>query len=242
VNLLVFSGDGRLLVSVNGGEVFFNRSAQVWTMPGGQLVRTIPCEERIVEATFNNDGRFLAIMSMPEINMRNLIGGVQDNRQSVQVWDVASGQLLVTPVHEDDVKAIAFSHDGKILATANRSKDETEVAMLWDVASGRRLSILPHQGTVTAVTFHPNDHMLATVSGNRTTAFWEIAPDPFLTKMSHKNVTEAMFSPDSSLLVTTGDGESVGTLLLNASTSVGDFDWSPSDDATYYVICNGSCI
>ena len=94
---------------------------------------------------------------------------------------------------------------------------------------------------MTAVTFHPDNHMLATVSANRTTAFWEIAPDPFLTKLSQKNVTEAIFSPDGSLLVTTGESEGLeGIRIINTAVQVlGDIDWSPSDDATYFVRCKG---
>ena len=99
VNTLVFSADGSLLVSINGEEVF-EGSAQIWTMPGGQHVSTITCEGRAVEATFNHNGHYLAIMSMPKINIRDLNRGVQDNRRSVQVWEIASGQRLVAPVHE----------------------------------------------------------------------------------------------------------------------------------------------
>ena len=61
--------------------------------------------------------------------------GVQGEAGTAAIWDVCTGQLrTVLRGHSDYVRAVAFSHDGQILATG--SGDET--IKLWDFATGVR--------------------------------------------------------------------------------------------------------
>ena len=53
----------------------------------------------------------------------------------VQIWDTSTGRSLGHVTHSDIITAVAFSRDGRILATA--SADHT--AQLVDVASGKIL-------------------------------------------------------------------------------------------------------
>ena len=58
----------------------------------------------------------------------------------VEVRDVATGSLVTTVAHEDDVWGVAFSPDGKTLAT--RGKDQT--TRLWDPTAGTELLRVDH--------------------------------------------------------------------------------------------------
>ena len=72
-----------------------------------------------------------------------------------KIWDAATGKELLTLTgHGAELRPVAFSSDGKFLATG--SGDNT--AKIWDVATGQELLTLPgSEGAVYGVAFSPLD-------------------------------------------------------------------------------------
>ncbi len=103
--------------------------------------------------------------------------------------------------HNDTVYSVAFSPDGKRLATG--SFDST--VKLWDAATGQEtLTLKGHVNGVCSVAFSADGKRLATGSFDRTVKLWDAAiGQEMLTLKGHDNsVPSVAFSPDGKWLAT----------------------------------------
>jgi WD40 repeat protein/tRNA A-37 threonylcarbamoyl transferase component Bud32 len=99
------------------------------------------------------------------------------------------------PGHGSAVTGVAFSPDGRRLASA----DAKGVIKLWDVATGREVLTLVGGETIAAcVAFSPDGRRLASAGRDQTVAIWDVATGrETLTLRGHKApVSGVAFSPD----------------------------------------------
>src|SRR5262245_25986391 len=74
--------------------------------------------------------------------------------------------------HKDTLDAVAFSPDGKQLATGGADDN----VMIWDAMSGELLATLKgHEDSVLGVAFSPDGKSLASASADNTVRVWNLA-------------------------------------------------------------------
>jgi WD40 repeat protein len=105
--------------------------------------------------------------------------------------------------HEAIVSRVAFSPDGKTLATS--SWDGT--VKLWDRATRKELRVFRgHKKEVWAAVFSPNGRKLASCSSDGTIRLWDIATGRGTAVLKHGGTTsDIAFSPDGRMLVAGGE-------------------------------------
>ncbi|KAF2185880.1 hypothetical protein K469DRAFT_157967 [Zopfia rhizophila CBS 207.26] len=110
--------------------------------------------------------------------------------------------------HSIYVNSVAFSPDGKILASA--SNDGT--VKLWDAGTGAVLQTLEdHSRSVNAIAFSPDGKILASASYDETVKLWDAGTGAVLqTLEGHSGSVKAMaFSPDGKILASASYDETV---------------------------------
>jgi WD40 repeat protein/serine/threonine protein kinase/tetratricopeptide (TPR) repeat protein len=192
VGAVAFNPDGRWLVS--GGS---DRTARLWQL--GSVAPTPLAEDRGEGRPAGRGVVFNHVTYSPD-RSRALTGGgsyATPNINQAWLWDTlpdhSQGAVLR---HQDVIRTIAFSADGKRVATG--SHDST--ARIWDAATGRPLSPpLRHANYVAAVAFSPDGKLLAAgdYGPQGLVILWDAATGKEVRRLQDDDIVLCVaFSPD----------------------------------------------
>ncbi|MGE0130210.1 MAG: caspase family protein [Blastocatellales bacterium] len=200
-----FSNDGALLASAAGG-----RSVKINEVASGRELFTLTPERsmRVDGLAWSADGRMLAssqIETRPGVNINNIaeldsFSGMFS--YSIKLWDAAAGRELRSMAgHTANVQAIAFSPDGRLLASGG----DDAVVKLWDTATGREIATLGgHSLGVKALTFSSDGKLLVSGSDDGSARLWDV-------KSGEALATLVSLNGGADWLVVTPDGLFDGT-------------------------------
>jgi WD40 repeat protein len=125
------------------------------------------------------------------------------------IWEVASGaQRMTLKGHTDRVECVAFSHDGKRLASGNNNR----TIILWDLTSGKPLELLRgHTNSLMNVAFTPDGKGLVSNAFEGTFIVWNLGmPRQQALLAGHKaDVRTVAASPDGATLASGSDDKTV---------------------------------
>ncbi|MGI5212180.1 AAA family ATPase [Plantactinospora sp. CA-290183] len=119
-------------------------------------------QQYFTDLTLSPDGKLLAVTG---------------TNQRVELRDAATLEPVGPEgfAHTAPVRAVAFSPDQRLLATAIT---QDPVVRLWDVRTGAVVARLHrHEANPNAVAFHPTQPLLATGGPDTTVLLWDLDPD-----------------------------------------------------------------
>ncbi|MFE3381485.1 WD40 repeat domain-containing serine/threonine protein kinase [Streptomyces anulatus] len=121
--------------------------------------------------------------------------------------------------HTRTITSVAFSPDGKTLATGSYGE---KAVRLWDVATGRNTSTLTNE--ITSAAFSPDSKTLATSSTDNTVRLWDVATGRNTrTLTGHTGaVWSVVFSPSGKVLATSGSDDTADLRDVNYTARLWD--------------------
>ena len=141
---VAFHPSGSWLVAAAKDETI-----RAWDVATGRpLGEPVPVERELMNLAFRPDGRRLA-------------GAGSDG--TIRVWDLPAGTWLATaptwrlPVHKTDAWAVAYSPDGRVLASAS----ERGVVLADGETHERRVTLRGVEGQVRTLSFSDDGELLA---------------------------------------------------------------------------------
>jgi WD40 repeat protein len=156
------------------------------------------------------------IMSVAFSADRNTLasGGVDGSVRLRNFSKSRPKEIVLPRVHQAGVHSLAFSPNGKFLATGSGSLDG--LIFLWDVAGDDPepvAALRGHTAQVEALNFSPDGRLLASAGTDRLVRLWDVTAkgaEERATLKGHSDTVKTLaFSPDSRTVASAGQDETI---------------------------------
>jgi WD40 repeat protein/serine/threonine protein kinase len=195
---VAISTDGRIATGSADGTV------KLWDKNGDLLFNLANHATEVYSVAFSPDGETLAAICRDmSLTLWNLV----DKTDRVITNIVNS----IRSYSANPASSIAFSPDGRILATGHWSNPDS-IVHLWDVTTGRDQPVsYGHYFQTWSVAFSPDGSMLASTNEYRTLNLWDLNKRKNSTTLEGHTgpVLTAIFSPDSKLVASGSEDKTV---------------------------------
>ncbi len=195
VTAITFSPQGNYLAIGNRAGI-----VRVWDIDKNKETFKITQSGRR-KGWIENEGWINAVVFSP--NGEYLAAATHDAR----IWNLANSQEVGRMLHKTKIENLAFSPDGKLIATAGSDG----IVKLWQSRNAREVTNkIIHDGIVHAVVFSPDGKYLASASEDGTAKISEIDTGREILRINHElPVINIIFSPTGMYLATLERGSNI---------------------------------
>jgi WD40 repeat protein len=163
VNAIKFLNDERVAIATDSGCFIWAARAE-WKLERiiGSNSDSSPFLGRVEALHFSPDGKLLATG-----------GGVPSRLGEVKIWNVADGSLAreFKDAHSDTVYGVAFTSDGKRLASCGADK----FIRIFELETGKLIKTFEgHTHHVLAVSWKRDGRILASAGADKTVKIWDM--------------------------------------------------------------------
>ncbi|MHC5673553.1 nSTAND1 domain-containing NTPase [Nostoc sp.] len=192
VSSVSFSPDGQILAS--GSQ---DSTIKIW-QKNGRLLQTLKGhKDHVFQVIFSTDGQIMAAASF-------------DNTISCWRYNSQTGLFAEQPFlrlsDQSGLWAVALSHNGRIIATANQKGQ----VKLWTIEGKLIQTIQAHSQKIWSISFSPDGQSFATASADKTVKLWTLEGKLIKTLQGHSDeVLSVNFSPDGTNLASASKDKTV---------------------------------
>jgi WD40 repeat protein len=223
INSAVFSPDSKVVLTASD-----DGTVRTWNPSNGRPLSVVTTSGGAAGmATFSPDGRLFAAVNRRRIPRDSLAARNGTRLESTGPVTQAAAPTFVTrvwvtetyevaadlPGHTDDIYAVRFSRDGKLLASAGA--DGT--SRVWETRSWMARAVLQgHSGPIHSVDFNGDGSRLATASHDGTVRVWDTTPQAVMLTNGALPIVEVAFLRERSQALSV-DLQGVATVWDTAS-------------------------
>ncbi|KAL4507408.1 hypothetical protein ABPG73_012096 [Tetrahymena malaccensis] len=175
-----FSFNNKFFISCSAAEYI------IWDISKNFEIVQQKEQKGIQNVKFSSDNKYLAI----SLALKQIIINIESN----------FSELSNIQGHAGQISSLAFSHDGKYLATCSSDKH----VKIWDTIQNYKLiqSVQAHEKSINSIVFSPNDKLLGTFDKN-SCKIWNIEKEMQLVQeyTFEDDINSIKFSPDGVLFV-----------------------------------------
>lgn len=199
---LAYSPDERFLIAVSVDKTWTEELVTVWNTEGNLLASRVAAAE-VGHGAFEGP---LAVASQGDVV------AVGDWTGQIHVLELPKlDARKVFPAHEEMVTTLAFSPNGRILASGAGYSDAS--VRLWNPSTGKAIGspLAGHHRYVQALAFSPDGNTLASASADQSIRLWELerGQEIGVLRGHVQEVWALAYLPDGKRLVSTSKDGSV---------------------------------
>lgn len=187
-NCVAYSPDGKTVATLECG-----RSVLLWDAATGKQLQSRMGQFGSVKAVaLSRDGTTLAAGSF-----------------ALQLWNLSKAELACQlPASGHSSTCLAYSPDGRLLASGGFDFQGGNRIHLWDVRTGKEVrSLQGHKNSIQCLAWAPNGRMLVSVCADRNICLWDVNSGTLQRRLylSEREIRAILFSSDGKNLILGGE-------------------------------------